>query len=61
MQLLTYARPTQTIYATFLQWFVPLGWGATRPSGPLAYAATTHTKAAGETPVESATALFTHN
>ena len=41
-QLLIYDRPTQTIYATFLQWFVPLGWGATRPSGPLAYAATTH-------------------
>ena len=43
MQLLNDARPTQTIYATFLQWFVPLGWGATRPCDPLAYAATTHT------------------
>ena len=42
-QLLTYAIPNQTNDATFLQWFVPLGWGATRPSGPLAYAATNHT------------------
>ena len=41
-QLLSDTRPTQTIYATLLQWFVPLGWGATRPSGPLAYAATNH-------------------
>ena len=40
MQLLIYARPNQTFYATFLQWFVLLGWGATRASGPLAYAAT---------------------
>ena len=44
MQLLTYAKPNQTTYATFLQWFVPLGWGATRPSGPVAYAATTHAR-----------------
>ena len=41
-QLLTYAIPNQTNDATFLQWFVPLGWGATRPSGPLACVATTH-------------------
>ena len=39
-QLLTYAIPKQTNDVTFLQWFVPLGWGATRPSDPLAYAAT---------------------
>ena len=43
MQLLTYAKPNQTIDAMFLQWFVPLGWGATRPSGPLAFTATNHT------------------
>ena len=42
MQLLIYARPNQTNDATFVQRFVPLGWGATRPSGPLAYAATNH-------------------
>ena len=42
MQLLNDARPNQTNDATFLQWFVPLGWDATRPSGPLAYAATNH-------------------
>ena len=43
MQLLNVAIPNQTTYATFLQWFVPLGWGATRPSGLLAFAATNHT------------------
>ena len=41
-QLPTYAKLIQTIYATFIQWFVPLGWGATHPS-PLALAATKHT------------------
>ena len=41
-RLPTYGKPNQIIYATFLQWFVPLGWGATHPSGPLAYAVTNH-------------------
>ena len=40
MQLLIYAKPNQTNDAMFRQWFVPLGWGATHPSGPLAYTAT---------------------
>lgn len=40
MQLPIYAKPTQTFYGTFQQWFALLGWLATCPSGPLAFAAT---------------------
>ena len=43
MQLPVYTKPTETICATFQKWFVPLGWGATRSSGLLAFAATYHT------------------